>query len=176
MNIRAASFADIDQIMTIYDSARSYMRSQGNKNQWINGYPQRSLVENDIRKGCCFVICDDKKEGYGNNQNVHGVFAFIIGKDPTYSIIEQGEWINDEPYGTIHRIGSDGKLRGLLQAAIEFCSAKISNIRADTHRDNLNMQHLLEKNGFKKCGIIYIQDGSERIAYHLICDKIKARS
>ena len=30
------------------------------------------------------------------------------------------------------------------------------------------MQHLFEKNGFKKCGIIYLEDGSERLAYQLI--------
>jgi len=30
------------------------------------------------------------------------------------------------------------------------------------------MQHVIEKNGFKKCGIIYVKDGSERIAYELI--------
>ena len=27
------------------------------------------------------------------------------------------------------------------------------------------MQHLIEKNGFKRCGIIHIADGSPRIAY-----------
>lgn len=175
MNIRAASFADIDEIMTIYDSARNYMRAQGNNNQWINGYPQRSLIENDIQNGHCFVICSGVDDGRGSVEKVYGVFAFIIGKDPTYSVIEQGAWLNDEPYGTIHRIGSDGKQKGLLKAATEFCMAKVTNIRADTHRDNLNMQNLLEKNGFKKCGIIYVADGSERIAYHLICDKIEAR-
>jgi RimJ/RimL family protein N-acetyltransferase len=43
--------------------------------------------------------------------------------------------------------------------------AQIPNIRIDTHRDNAIMQHLLEKNGFVKCGIIYVEDGSPRIAY-----------
>ena len=27
------------------------------------------------------------------------------------------------------------------------------------------MQHLLEKNGFARCGIIHVADGSSRIAY-----------
>lgn len=39
------------------------------------------------------------------------------------------------------------------------------NIRVDTHKDNLVMQHILEKRGFRRCGIIYVKDGTERIAY-----------
>lgn len=30
------------------------------------------------------------------------------------------------------------------------------------------MQHLICKNGFQKCGIIYVEDGSPRIAYEKI--------
>ena len=30
-----------------------------------------------------------------------GVFAFIIGDDPTYQVIEDGGWLNDNPYGAI---------------------------------------------------------------------------
>lgn len=39
------------------------------------------------------------------------------------------------------------------------------NIRVDTHKDNLVMQHILKKRGFRRCGIIYVKDGTERIAY-----------
>ena len=38
-------------------------------------------------------------------------------------------------------------------------------VRADTHADNKIMQHLLEENGFTKCGIIHVEDGTPRIAY-----------
>lgn len=30
------------------------------------------------------------------------------------------------------------------------------------------MQHLLDKNGFKYCGIVYVEDGTERIAYQKV--------
>lgn len=33
------------------------------------------------------------------------------------------------------------------------------------HKDNKITRHLIEKNGFAKCGIIYVADGSPRIAY-----------
>lgn len=39
------------------------------------------------------------------------------------------------------------------------------NIRIDTHADNKTMQHLIEADGFTRCGIIYIADGTPRIAY-----------
>ena len=48
----------------------------------------------------------------------------------------------------------------------EITSIKgIKNIKIDTHEDNLIMQKLLEKNSFKYCGVIYLLDGSKRIAF-----------
>ena len=46
-----------------------------------------------------------------------------------------------------------------------FALSHVSELRADTHEDNKIMQAVLERNGFEKCGIIYIEDGSPRIAY-----------
>ena len=43
------------------------------------------------------------------------------------------------------------------------------NLRAATHKDNLTMQNLLEGCGFRRCGIIHLQNGDERIAYHKLC-------
>lgn len=93
------------------------------------------------------------------------VFALIIGEDPTYLRIEHGAWLNNSPYGTIHRLGSDGTRKGCFAECLTFCLNRIPNLRADTHRNNLTMQHLLEKYGFRRCGIIYVKDGSERLAY-----------
>ena len=39
------------------------------------------------------------------------------------------------------------------------------NLKIDTHEDNVVMQHVLEKNGFERCGKIYTHDGTPRIAY-----------
>ena len=39
------------------------------------------------------------------------------------------------------------------------------SIRIDTHEDNKPMRRFLEKCGFKFCGIIYLEDGSKRLAY-----------
>lgn len=161
MQIRKAVFEDIEQIMRIYQIAKTYMIKSGNENQWIDGYPRRQLIEKDIELGHCFVIYEK-----GEPQQLFGVFAFILGEDPTYRYIEDGRWLNKEPYGAIHRVGSDGRKKGIFDCALAFCRQQIANIRIDTHRDNLTMQHLIETRGFHKCGTIYVEDGSPRIAYH----------
>jgi RimJ/RimL family protein N-acetyltransferase len=38
-------------------------------------------------------------------------------------------------------------------------------MRCDTHKDNKIMQHTLEKNGYKYCGVIYLDNGDARVAY-----------
>ncbi len=156
MIIRKSRIDDLDTISEIYSIARDCMRKNGNPDQWKNSYPERKVIISDIEKGVSFVIEE--------NNEICGVFAFIEGSDPTYEIIE-GEWLNDKPYGTIHRIASNNKIKGILNYCLNFCKSKTDNIRIDTHKDNLIMQHLLEKSGFIKCGIIICDDGTPRIAY-----------
>ena len=97
---------------------------------------------------------------------IAGVFSFIIGDDPTYSVIENGEWLDNETYGTLHRIASNGRVKGLADECIKWCFDQHPNLRADTHQDNTIVQKIFERNGFKKCGIIYVSNGTSRIAYH----------
>ncbi len=157
MNVRKAIPDDLDEIMRIYDTARTFMRQNGNRSQWINGYPQKELVQKDIAQGHCFV-CEE--------EGIHGVFAFLLGEDPTYNVIENGAWLNDRPYGTIHRIGSDGQRKQIFRHAVGYCLGITKDLRIDTHEDNKVMQRLVENYGFQRCGIIYIEDGTPRIAYH----------
>ena len=161
--IRKATTEDIDRIMEILDIARDYMRSKGNMNQWINGYPQRELIAEDIAKGYGFC--------YEEGGEVHGYFAFITGIDHTYNYIE-GKWLNDEPYGTIHRVASDGTFAGFLSKGQDYCFDVVDNLRLDTHEDNAPMRKAAEALGFTYCGTIYIDDGSPRRAYH----KVKVHS
>ena len=39
-------------------------------------------------------------------------------------------------------------------------------IRIDTHHDNCIMKHILTKDGFTECGVIYLECGDPRDAYH----------
>lgn len=159
IEIRKAVPADTDRLMQIFAIAREFMKSSGNPNQWINGYPQEELIKNEIEQGHCFV-CVNNDDGM-----VVATFCLIQGPDPTYSYIEDGAWPDNEPYYVIHRLASDGSVKGITGFCIDWCHGMSSCLRADTHHDNKVMQHLLEKNGFERCGIIYVANGTPRIAY-----------
>lgn len=158
MEIRPGKPEDVNELMRIFERARSFMTDTGNARQWINGYPQRELIEQEIDSGHCYVCLD-------NDGSITGTFCFVKGPDPTYNIIEEGCWPDDEPYYVIHRLASDGRCSGVAHKCIEWCFARHPHLRADTHEDNKVMQHLLEKHGFMRCGIIYVANGTPRIAY-----------
>ena len=61
---------------------------------------------------------------------------------------------------------SAGRVHGAAAICFAWCAARGLPLRADTHADNKVMQHLLEKNGFVRCGNITLADGTSRIAYH----------
>ena len=154
--IRNAVIQDLPRIEEIYAYARGFMARTGNPNQWGTTTPAHDLLVQDIEKQLLHVI---EERG-----TIHGVFYFHIGEDPTYSVIEDGCWRSSARYGTIHRIAGDGS-GGILRAAVNYAEKQINHLRIDTHKDNLVMQHALAKQGFEKRGIIYIEDGSPRIAY-----------
>ncbi|MBQ6494685.1 MAG: N-acetyltransferase [Bacilli bacterium] len=158
--IRLAKEKDLEIIINIYNYAREYMKKTGNTTQWHENYPNKEIAINDINNNNLYV--------YEEDNIIHGVFTFIIGEDKTYKIIEEGSWLSNELYGTIHRLASDGKIKGLFNEVLNYCENIISHIRVDTHENNKVMQHLLLKNGFKRCGIIYVEDKTPRIAYEKI--------
>ena len=57
-----------------------------------------------------------------------------------------------------------GGLKG-VQLFTDDLDGDCESLRADTHVDNKVMQHLLESEGFTRCGIIHVEDGTPRIAY-----------
>lgn len=106
-------------------------------------------------------------------QEIHAVFAIINGADPTYDVIENGAWLNDDSYIAVHRVASDGKLHGVVDQIMDYCKMLSHDIRIDTHHDNKIMQGQLERNSFEKCGVIYAWDGTQRIAYHWSAEYLK---
>lgn len=159
MEIVKAAPEDVEAIEKIYSDARLFMKKSGNLNQWVGNYPSREIIEGDIKENNLYVV---KK-----NSEILAVFFFKTGEDETYIKIFDGEWLNDRPYGVIHRIAVSDTAHGMGVAkfCFEYCFGMISNIKIDTHRDNIPMQKSLVKNGFKRCGIIYLKNGDERIAF-----------
>jgi len=161
MNIRKTEPADLTAVMRIYHHAQQFMQENGNPGQWGTRYPMEELIREDIAEGTSYVGTDEAGQ-------VHMVFRFVTGADPTYQEIWDGGWLNEEPYGVIHRIASDGQVKGALKACLDFCDTIIPNIRIDTHEKNVVMRHSLAKYGFVECGRINTDDGTERIAFQRI--------
>lgn len=157
MQVRKTTVEDIDAVMDIFDVARAFMRAHGNMTQWPVGKPSRETIENDVATGTGYVVVDE--------DGIQGTFACIPGIDPTYIEIEDGAWHSDKPYLAVHRVASAGKKSGVTGTAFAFAATQGSYLRCDTHQDNIPMQHAMEKFGFKRCGIIHIEDGSPRVAY-----------
>lgn len=157
MEIRKTTQEDVAAVMQIYEIARSFMRQTGNLLQWSGGYPSEELVRRDIEDGISYVAVE--------NGEIEAVFIYFFGDDPTYLHIENGAWQNDAPYGVIHRIASRGQIKGSGAFCLQWGFSQCGNLKIDTHNDNRVMQHVLEKNGFKRCGTIYLENGEPRIAF-----------
>ena len=159
--IREAAPTDIPEIMKVVDAAKGIMRQSGNMHQWGEGYPSEAVIAADMERNGGFVVEDEKK--------IVGYFAFLQSPEPTYAKIFEGKWIDDTlPYHVVHRIASNPDAHGIFSSIMDFCFSHDTNIRIDTHRDNKIMQHVILKQGFSYCGIIYLLSGDERLAYQKI--------
>ena len=157
--IRIATMDDLARAHEIIGIGRAAMRRAGNTVQWSPDGSTEAAITEDIRQGRCYVMEDER--------GIYGVFALVMGDDPTYAYIE-GAWQDDSPYGTIHRIASDGTHRGVLAECVRWSMEQIPHLRIDTHESNLAMRGAIERLGFTYCGTIYIADGTPRRAYELI--------
>lgn len=159
IEIRKTEIAELGILMELFEQGKRIMRKSGNMKQWTGGYPDEELVKKDIENGNSYVCLDEER-------NIVGTFTFIRGNDPTYARIYEGAWSDDtRPYGVIHRLASTEQSKGVASACLQWCYRQIPNLRADTHRDNHILQHILKKHGFQYCGIIYLQNGDERLAF-----------
>lgn len=165
MHIRKTTKDDLERVMEIYAYARKFMAEHGNPNQWAaRNWPPEELIKEDIEKGLSYVCEDDAG-------NVVGIFFYNDGKDiePTYLRIEDGRWIGDDTYGVVHRIASDGSVKGIGSFCINWALEKSGHLRIDTHGDNIVMQNMLKKLGFTHCGTIYVkEDNYPRLAFEKV--------
>jgi GNAT superfamily N-acetyltransferase len=162
MLFRKSSINDLSEIMEIFHHARIYLKENG-VDQWQNGYPHENIIRDDIEKEYSYVLV---KEGV-----IIGTAALFFDGEKTYNYIK-GSWLTSGSYGTVHRVAVSSAYRNTGAASImmkhieQLCTENnAQSIRIDTHEDNKTMRRFLEKCGFKYCGIIYLEDGSERVAF-----------
>lgn len=180
--IRKSTPDDIDLILRMYDHSRSVMRADGNMAQWV-GYPTREDIEEDIRRGVSYIVeaspqpisqgegpCQQQAASAsplpGRGDRGEATFALVPGVEPTYAYIDHGRWVTpDRPYSTLHRLAAMPGTSGIADIVFRHIKGLCDYLRVDTHHSNRPMRHILEKEGFVYCGIIYMPDGSPRDAY-----------
>ena len=162
MEIRNSTIEDINLIMELYQYARQFMKEHGNPNQWgPTNWPPEELIRSDIAEGNSYVcVCGGQ---------IAGTFFYSQGKDiePAYRVIEDGAWLDDNPYGVVHRVASNGSAKGVGSFCLDWAFRQSGgHLRIDTHGDNHVMQNLLKKCGFVRCGTIYVEENYyPRLAY-----------
>ncbi len=165
MKIRKTTESDLDRVMEIYAYARKFMAEHGNPNQWgPTNWPPKALIQEDIKRGCSYV-CENE------DGDVVGTFFYNKGEDiePNYRTIEDGEWIGGNNYAVVHRIASDGSVKGTGSYCITWALEQSGHLRIDTHGDNKVMQNMLIKLGFTHCGTIYVdEDDYPRMAFEKV--------
>lgn len=162
MEIRKLKQEEINDVLEIIEEAKVYFRSI-NSPQWQNGYPNQSSIEQDYELGNAYVVADENK--------VVAYAAIIMGHDSNYDKID-GKWISEGPYGVMHRVCVKNEYKGQGLAHLLFTKMEEmikergwKSARIDTHELNANMIHCIGKEQFTKCGIVWMSDGSERLAF-----------
>lgn len=155
--IRKATSDDLPRIQELIDAGRKKMRAEGNTEQWTDTTPILERIVQDMTNGNSYLL---EEEG-----RVVATFAFVKGPDITYKKIYEGAWLNDKPYYVIHRIASEPGVHGILKDVLAWSESFTDTLRIDTHRKNISMCSALAKYGFRYCGIIYLLDGAERLAF-----------
>lgn len=157
--IRPGREEDLPAMEAIYARARAFMAASGNPGQWGTSRPSRMQLEQDIARGHSF-LCWQGTE-------LAAVFAFSTDGEPTYGYIEGEGWPDSGDYGVVHRLAASGTRKGAAAFCLNWCRSRCRQIRIDTHEANRPMRDLLAKMGFHPCGVIYVEDGTPRLAYYL---------
>ena len=197
MSIRKATTADTEGIMAVIEEARRTIAALG-IDQWQNGSPNRAMIEEDIALGRSFCAVGDTAETKAPEKGakrpetagepadgvtaVWGTFALLTDGEPVYDRIYEGAWhapdrdaAGHPTYLAIHRVAISVAHRGsgISTAILDYAAAEAHRLgrgflRIDTHRGNVVMRRMLEKHGFTYRGIIYLENGDERVAYERV--------
>jgi ribosomal protein S18 acetylase RimI-like enzyme len=168
MKMQKSTLAHLEAIMSIIDDAQKYLASL-NIDQWQDGYPNEEQIKLDIENNDSYIVVDE-------TEKIIGTTVFTTKKEPTYNKIE-GKWLTEgnTKYGVIHRLAVSDEYRksGFSKFVFDYCEKKlieqeIASMRIDTHKDNIGMQGLLKKMGYKYCGVIILTSGAERLAFEKV--------
>ena len=159
MILRKATRSDLKTIWEIIQFAIEQRKADGS-DQWQNGYPNQTTIQEDLDSGYAYVLDED---------GVILVYAAIIfGKEEAYENID-GKWLTNGDYAVLHRVASSPKAKGkraatkLFQLTEELCKEnRIYSIKVDTNFDNAPMLKLLENLNYTYCGEVFFQNAPRK--------------
>ncbi|MFD1472179.1 GNAT family N-acetyltransferase [Companilactobacillus mishanensis] len=167
--LRQAREEDLPKVLDIISGAKKTLRDRG-VDQWQTGYPDEAILKQDLKDGINYVMLLDGE--------VVGTAALQQDNDPNYIDLQGGNWADDshENFSVIHRIAVEPGHQGqhlsaaLIRQLLTTSYARgFSDVRIDTHPDNLVMQHVITSNGFIEKGLISMEeDEGARKAYQII--------
>lgn len=164
MNLRKANQSDLPVIWEIIQYAIA-QRKQDGSDQWQDGYPNKTTLQQDLDKGYAYLVTD--------NDEVLAYAAIIFDKEPAYEGIE-GKWLTNGDYAVVHRVAASKSAKGKGIATWFFhelenlCKEQqVYSIKVDTNFDNIPMLKILEKLGYTYCGEVYFR-GSARKAFEKV--------
>lgn len=166
MKLRQAYPEDLETMMIIINQARQSL-AQANIPQWQEGYPNRQTLKQDLQQQQAYLWVQENR--------VLGLAVLQAGIEPTYVKLTAGQWqAATAPYITLHRVALADEARGQGQAVpfLKACIQQahclgVDQVRTDTHRLNLPMQHTLLTAGFIYRGRLQVASklDPERWAY-----------
>jgi RimJ/RimL family protein N-acetyltransferase len=168
--LRKAEPSDLPDILAIIEDGRRTLQKSGIP-QWQNGDgPNQEILAKDIDQQTCYILMVE--------DTLAGVGVLCSEIDPAYEAIFNGSWQphSQATYTAIHRVALKSFFQGqglalvLLRSLVTAARLQgATDIRIDTHPQNLAMQHLIKKAGFVYQGdvILDVNDG-ERYAYQMI--------
>ncbi|AGR40919.1 acetyltransferase [Spiroplasma taiwanense CT-1] len=170
MYLRKATIQDFKKVIELLNKSINLLKSE-NIDQWQDNMPNEDTFKEDIEKQRLYVLVFDGQ--------VVGMATIHEEIEESYENLNSGKWINDDRYATIHRFSVDTDFSGkkfgnfLFACLISVAVSKgFKTIKIDTHKDNLRMQYLIQKNDFKYCGNFYIDGVNDeknfRLAYQWV--------
>ena len=160
VDCRPAEQSDMENIMLTIRQAKNYMKKH-RLDQWQSGFPDESMVLEDIERGEGHVMTYCGKYA--------GYFMLTDAPQEEYEKLTDGKWRASGAYCTLHRVCVAAEYRGsgmsdrLVAAAEALARTQgAAALRADTHRHNEPMKALLRRSGFTYRGNIRIEPEAGR--------------
>lgn len=166
-SFRQANLEDLASSWKILEDAIRRRKDDGS-DQWQDGYPNPSVIKEDIEKEIAYVLTYSK--------DVVGYCTISIDDEPAYANLE-GKWLSEGSFVVCHRLAiSESFLgQGLAQKMLGFVeenalSNQIYSVKADTNFDNFGMLKIFDKLGYKYCGEVFLR-GAKRKAFEKVLNK-----